>query len=113
MSDNREPMVGQVPRPAGVSPMKNNQEQGQRRSNPGRGQLESTRRSIKNALYTMRDVMQDDDMAENMQNSFQVDTTPRTRLDYHTKNYDCYISYHTEYHTGYSLVKLNNLGKNC
>ena len=73
MSDNtREPMVGQVPRPAGVSPMKNNQEQGQRRSNPGRGQLESTRRSIKNALYTMRDVMQDDDMAENMQNSFQV-----------------------------------------
>ena len=52
--------------------MKNNQEQGQRRSNPGRGQLESTRRSIKNALYTMRDVMQDDDMAENMQNSFQV-----------------------------------------
>ena len=81
MSDNREPMVGQVPRPAGVSPMKNNQEQGQRRSNPGRGQLESTRRSIKNALYTMRDVMQDDDMAENMQNSFQVSTT----LDYYTQ----------------------------
>ena len=81
MSDNREPMVGQVPRPAGVSPMKNNQEQGQRRSNPGRGQLESTRRSIKNALYTMRDVMQDDDMAENMQNSFQVSTT----LEYYTR----------------------------
>ena len=85
MSDNtREQMVAQAPRPAGVSPMKNNQEQGQRRSNPGRGQLESTRRSIKNALYTMRDVMQDDDMAENMQNSFQViiNTTARTGLDH-------------------------------
>ena len=94
MSDNtREPMVGQVPRPAGVSPMKNNQEQGQRRSNPGRGQLESTRRSIKNALYTMRDVMQDDDMAENMQNSFQViiNTTSHTRLDHYTQYDTCYI----------------------
>ena len=76
----RETMVApgtKVPRPAGVSPMKitgsqnaKNPEQGQRRSN--RGQLESTRRSIKNALYTMRDVMQDDDMTENMQNSFQA-----------------------------------------
>ena len=98
MSDNREPMVGQVPRPAGVSPMKNNQEQGQRRSNPGRGQLESTRRSIKNALYTMRDVMQDDDMAENMQNSFQVSTT----LDYYTQ-----VPHIVQF------KKLNILGKNC
>ena len=64
----------QVPRPAGASQMRDPPEgQGQRRSN--RGQLESTRRSIKNALYTMRDVMQDDDMTENMQNSFQVNFT--------------------------------------
>jgi len=71
MSDKREATGIQMPRPAGASPMKNITEQDQRRSNPGRGQLESTRRSIKNALYTMRDVMQDDDMTENMQNSFQ------------------------------------------
>ena len=73
----------QVPRPAAASPMRDPPEgQGQRRSN--RGQLESTRRSIKNALYTMRDVMQDDDMTENMQNSFQVNfTRPSTTPLYH------------------------------
>ena len=71
----------QVPRPAAASPMRDPPE-GQRRSN--RGQLESTRRSIKNALYTMRDVMQDDDMTENMQNSFQVNfTRPSTTPLYH------------------------------
>ena len=74
----------QVPRPAAASPMRDPPEgQGQRRSN--RGQLESTRRSIKNALYTMRDVMQDDDMTENMQNSFQVNFTRlSTTPFYHT-----------------------------